>query len=186
MLSFNCSCVGFFTCVKHQENFKSLMIFWCVLEVWLEYVFIACVFKQWINAILLVVFYCLLHIQLLANMGMGDCNPVVRKLLGTKQPWLKGFTYLAFNSSFWLLTGAWVGSESHKQLHTWGSPFSLLSSVCAEAGGLPPLDLVLWTSPLLVPSSFWLPLLPLPATCGPQKIKGSLVVTLTVMKTATN
>lgn len=145
--------MGFFTCGEYQGNFN------CFSDLLMCARNMGCIALQLCMLAYLgsvsVAFYSMLNIQHLIN--MGEYNPVARKLLGTQHPWLRGFTYLAFNTSFWLLMGAQGGGTTQEQLHTCGTPFSLLSSVWAEARWIPPLPTLSLPWWLLCPSSWLLP-----------------------------
>lgn len=98
--------------IIYHRSLISLVIFWCVLKLWLECVFMACIFRA-VNEC----YFQWFHIQHLTNVGMGECNPVPRRWLWTKQPWtqwvsltekckeslvIQGYEWLLWTDSFLL------------------------------------------------------------------------------------
>lgn len=75
----------FFTCGNYHRSLICLMI-WCVLKLWLQCVFMACIFRA-VNEC----YFQWFHVQHLTDVGMGKYNPIPRRLLWTKQPWTQGF-----------------------------------------------------------------------------------------------
>lgn len=75
----------FFTCGNYHRSLISLVI-WCVLKLWLKCVFMTCIFRA-VNEC----YFQWFHTQHVTNLGMGEYNPIPRRLLWTKQPSTWGF-----------------------------------------------------------------------------------------------